>query len=65
MVFRRRAVMINTVNGQPVDPSWLPTLALDELPRANALMARNQLSFVWQWVPSTFELQGSVVLTSS
>lgn len=62
---RRRAIMIDTASGEPVDPAWQPTLAFDELPRANALMARNGLRFVWQWVPMALHLDGSAVLSSS
>lgn len=62
---RRRAVMINTTTGKAIDPFWRPMLAVDELPRANALMARNQLKFIWRFVPITAEIQGSAVLTCS
>ena len=62
---RRRAVMINTVTGEPIDPAWRPMLAIDELPEANALMARNRLHFTWRWIPATQEIHGCVVLASS
>lgn len=62
---RRRAVMVNTTTGEPIDPTWRPMLAVEELPQANALMARNRLQFIWRWVPITQGLEGSVVLTSS
>lgn len=62
---RRRAIMINTATGEPIDPTWQPTLAIEELPQANALMARNRLQFLWRWVPITQEIQGSAVLASS
>lgn len=61
---RRRAVMIDTRTGEPVDPTWLPMLAVDELPEANALMARNRLHFIWQWVPITQQLTGAAVLST-
>lgn len=61
---RRRAVMIDTHSGQPVDPTWRPMLALDELPAANARMASNHLHFLWRWVPATQSLAGAAVLSS-
>lgn len=57
--------MINTKTGEAVDPTWRPMLAIEELPRANALMARNQLEFTWRFVPITAEIQGSAVLSCS
>ena len=56
--------MINTVTGEPIDPSWQPMLAIEELPEANALMARNRLHFLWRWIPLTQEIQGSADLAS-
>jgi hypothetical protein len=61
---RRRAIMIDTATGEPIDPNWQPMLAIEELPEANALMARNNLRFFWRWIPATQDIQGSVVLAS-
>jgi hypothetical protein len=61
---RRRAVMIDTRTGQPLDPQWRPMLGLDELAPANALMHKNQLSYQWQWVPSTCQLHGVAELST-
>lgn len=62
---RRRAQMIDTRTGQPVDPTWMPMLAIDELEPANARMANNHLSFVWQWVPGVTAITGAAVLTTA
>jgi len=61
---RRRAVMIDTRTGQPLDPAWRPMLGLHELEPANALMQKNQLSYQWQWAPSTRHLNGVVHLST-
>lgn len=61
----RRAIMINAASGRPVDPLWQPYLAIDELPLANERMARNGLTFVWQWIPMSQSLSGSAVLSST
>jgi hypothetical protein len=61
---RRRAVMIDTRTGQPLDPQWRPCLALDELEPANALMRKNQLTYQWHWIPQTADLNGVAQLAS-
>lgn len=61
---RRRAVMIDTRTGQPLDPQWRPMLGLSELEPANALMQKNQLTYQWQWIPSTCHLTGVAQLTT-
>jgi hypothetical protein len=61
---RRRAVMIDTRTGQPLDPMWRPMLALDELGPANALMQKNQLTYRWQWAPATRQLSGVAQLST-
>lgn len=60
---RRRALMIDTATGLPIDPTWRPMLAVEELPEANALMARNGLHFAWRWEPVTQGLSGAAVLS--
>lgn len=62
---RRRAIMVDTTTGLPIDPNWQPTLSLDELPRANERMAFNSLHFAWQWVPMVVSLGGAAVLASN
>lgn len=62
---RRRAQMIDTRSGQPVDPTWTPTLAIEELEPANARLAANHLSFVWQWVPGVLAITGTAVLSTA
>jgi hypothetical protein len=61
---RRRAVMIDTRTGQPLDPTWRPMLALEELGPANDLMQKNSLCYQWQWAPSTQQLCGVVQLST-
>ncbi len=61
---RRRAVMIDTRTGQPLDPTWRPMLASHELDPANALMRKNQLTYQWQWVPDTRHLSGVAQLAN-
>lgn len=61
---RRRARMIDTRTGQALDPAWQPMLALDELEPANALMQKNELGYLWQWVPQTAQLSGVAQLTT-
>jgi hypothetical protein len=61
---RRRAVMIDTKTGQPLDPDWRPCLALDELEPANALMRKNALHYQWRWVPQTAALSGVAELSA-
>lgn len=55
--------MIDTTTGQPIDPTWRPMLAIEELPQANALMARNGLRFTWRWEPLTQGISGTAVLS--
>lgn len=62
---RRRAVMIDTRTGSPLDPDWQPTLELWELEPANELMRKNRLSFQWQWIPQTAQLSGSIDLKTA
>lgn len=59
---RRRAQMIDTSTGDPVDPTWTPMLRIDELEPANARMANNNLNFIWRWVPDVLDLSGSADL---
>ena len=62
---RRRAVMIDTSTGQPVDPNWQPLLQCDELDPANDLMASNRLHFRWQWLPVVACLHGAAACGST
>lgn len=62
---RRRAQMISIVTGEPIDPQWQPLLALEELEPANALMAKNQLDYIWRWIPQTIALDGTATLLIS
>ena len=61
---RRRARMIDTRTGQALDPAWQPLLAFEELEPANALMQKNRLTYLWQWVPQTAHLQGIAQLSN-
>lgn len=61
---RRRAVMIDTRTGQPLDPSWRPMLSLEELGPANALMQKNSLAYQWQWIPAVRCLDGVAQLAT-
>lgn len=62
---RRRAQMIDITTGQPIDPAWMPMLAIDELEPANARMAHNNLAFAWRWVPGVMAITGAAVLSAA
>lgn len=63
---RRRAVMIDTRTGEPVDPDWQPMLAIDELEPANERMAGNpRCHWIFRWVPTTQPITGAAVLTTN
>lgn len=61
----RRAQMVDTTTGAPIDPTWQPMLALNELEPANALMRKNNLHYTWRWIPQTASLTGTALLITS
>lgn len=61
----RKALMIDLQTGRPIDPSWTPTLRLEELALANERMANNRLHYRWQWIPGHADLAGTALLNAA
>lgn len=62
---RRRAVLVRVSTGEPIDPSWTPTIDEAELHEGNARMEHNNLGMRWVWADTLAALGGALVLSAA
>lgn len=62
---KRRAVLVRVSTGEPIDPSWTPTIEEAELREGNARMEHNNLGMRWIWLDTLAALGGALALRAT
>jgi hypothetical protein len=62
---RRRALLVDTATGHPLDARWQPLLTDDELQQANSRLASTHLHYTWLALPRLTLLSGRADLLTA
>lgn len=62
---RRRALLVDTNTGHPLDTNWQPLLTDAELQQANARLVSTSLHYTWLALPRLTLLDGRVDLLTA
>ena len=62
-MIRKRAVLVNYLTNQPIDPNYQPLLSADELSEGNANLEKAMLRWRLRWLNRVTTLTGAVEMT--
>ena len=59
-MIRKRAVLVNYLTNEPVDPNYMPLLSADELASGNENLEKSNLRWRLRWLNRVTTLTGAV-----
>ena len=62
-MIRKRAVLVNYLTNQPIDPNYQPLLSAEELSEGNANLEKAMLRWRLRWLNRVTTLTGAVEMT--
>ena len=62
-MIRKRAVLVNYLTNQPVDPGYQPLITADELSEGNKNLEKAMLRWRLRWLNRVTTLTGAVEMT--
>lgn len=64
-MIRRRAVLVNYLTNEPVDPSYQPLLSAEELSEGNENLEKSMLRWRLRWLNNVISITGDISLTET
>jgi|5B_taG_2_1085324.scaffolds.fasta_scaffold21893_2 hypothetical protein len=64
-MIRRRAVLVNYLTNEPVDPNYQPLLSAEELSEGNENLEKSMLRWRLRWLNNVISITGDISLTET
>ena len=64
-MLRKRAVLVNYLTNEPVDPNYQPLLSAEELSEGNENLEKSMLRWRLRWLNNVISITGDISLTET